>query len=253
MLAEEGTIANGTVGDASALQALLGGEPNLACGRTGRDDHCARLDRLAADIKLVRRRHRIAREAHGSDVLGTQRGAKALSLRAHLSDQFRTHDAVFEARVVVDFRGDHQLAASGVALDHDGREVTARGVQRSRIAGRSAADDRKLMNFVVGHVCGPLPVALYLVLQTPPSVATFLLSRIVRRCSVSGLVGMLSTKPFLAAFTPDGFVVTDVPEERADRLAAEWAKSRSVGWLLAQCVAVYGSDTGAPLSSSEAA
>ena len=97
------------------------------------------------------RRHRIIREADLGDVLGAHDSTEALGLRAHLLHQLRTHDALLEARKVIDLGGDHQLAASGVTLDHDGREIATRGVQGSRVASRSAADDCELMNSVVCH------------------------------------------------------------------------------------------------------
>ena len=99
----------------------------------------------------MRRRHRIIRETHLGDVLGAHHGTEALRLGAHVLHQLGAHDALLKAREVIDLGGDHQLATSGVALDHDGREITTRGIQRSRVAGRSATDDCNLMNSVVCH------------------------------------------------------------------------------------------------------
>ena len=151
LLAKERTIADGAVRNASALETNLGVEPDLACGCARRDDDGACAHDVGANLQLVGLRHRIIRETHLSNVLGTHHSTETLGLRAHLLHQLRAHNAVLETRKVVDIGGDHQLAASGVALDYNGREGATRGVECSRVAGRSATDDCELMNSVVCH------------------------------------------------------------------------------------------------------
>jgi hypothetical protein len=68
--------------------------------------------------------------------------------------QLGPHDPLREAGVVVDLGGDHQLAAGAEALDHEGREVGASGVQRGRVCGRATTDDQQVMDFV-GHRASP--------------------------------------------------------------------------------------------------
>ena len=76
---------------------------------------------------------------------GHQRGAEALGLGAHVLHQLRALDPLREARVVLDVRGEHELAARAEALDHQRRQVGARGVDGRGVAGGAAADDDHLV------------------------------------------------------------------------------------------------------------
>ena len=66
------------------------------------------------------------------------------------------HDPVGVAGIVLDVARDHQLAAPGEALDHEGLQVGARGVQRGRIAGGATADDDQLTDVLVAQRSAPL-------------------------------------------------------------------------------------------------
>jgi hypothetical protein len=85
--------------------------------------------------------------------------------------------------------------------------------------------------------------------QTARTAGAFLFSRIRPRGGRDvGVVDALGAEPLLAALAPAFAVVAMVPEERADRLAAEGAEA---GTLVAHGVAVTFSDSGAPLTNSD--
>ena len=84
-------------------------------------------------------------EVELDDVVVEDLGAEALGLLLHLRHEVGTLDAVREAREVLDIGGVHELAADlDRAGDHEGFEVRARRVDRSRKAGRTRPDDDDL-------------------------------------------------------------------------------------------------------------
>ena len=90
-------------------------------------------------------------EVDASYVVGDELGPESLRLPAEVAHHRRADDAVGVAGVVLDVRGDHQLAAPVEALDQERVQIGARRVERSRIPGRAAADDDHVTNFV--HSC----------------------------------------------------------------------------------------------------
>ena len=78
LLAVEGGVADGAVRDARALEALLGGEPELPRGRTRGDDHRLGQVFVVADADP----ERALGEVDGRDVVGEVLGAEALGLLA---------------------------------------------------------------------------------------------------------------------------------------------------------------------------
>ena len=89
-------------------------------------------------------------ELDAVDLVGHQARAEALGLLAQLLHQLRAHDALGEARVVLDVGRLLQQPAPGEALDHERVEVGARGVQRGGVAGGAAADDDHVLD--VAHL-----------------------------------------------------------------------------------------------------
>ena len=83
---------------------------------------------------------------HTLDLVGLQRRAETLSLLAQLHHQVGAHDALGEARIVLDIGRLLQQAAPCEALDDERREVGARGVQRRRISRGPAADDDRVLD-----------------------------------------------------------------------------------------------------------
>ena len=151
LVAKERGIAGRAVGDAAALQAPLGLEPDLARGRARRDDHglCAVL--VVADPDA----ERALREVDPRDVVGDELGAEPLRLATEVLHHRRAEDAVGVARVVLHVGRDHQLAAPVEAFDHERLEVCARRIERGGVAGRPAADHDHVAN--VSHVLRMLP------------------------------------------------------------------------------------------------
>src|SRR5206468_9767958 len=87
-------------------------------------------------------------EVDARDVVGEVLGPEALGLRPELLHQLRPHDAILEAGIVLDVAGDHELAAKGKALDHEGIEIGAGRVQSRRVSGRAAPDHDHISNLI---------------------------------------------------------------------------------------------------------
>ena len=84
-------------------------------------------------------------------VVGDEPGAEALGLSAEVLHQLRAHDPLGEARVVLDVGRVLKLAAPLEALDHERLQVGARGVERSRVAGGTAAEDDHVLDLLLVH------------------------------------------------------------------------------------------------------
>ena len=82
----------------------------------------------------------------------TNSAPKRSAWRAEVLHHLGPEDAVGVARVVLDVARDHQLAAPLEALDDERLQVRARRVERSRVAGRAAADDDQLAYIVRASV-----------------------------------------------------------------------------------------------------
>ena len=81
-------------------------------------------------------------------MVGDDPGADMLGLLLHLLHQPGALDDVREARIVLDVGGDGELAAGLDALDQDGFQHGARGIDGGGVAGRSRADNH---DFGVGR------------------------------------------------------------------------------------------------------
>ena len=86
-----------------------------------------------------------SREVDAVGVGGDELGAEALGLLAELRHQLGPEDAVGEAGVVLDVGGEHELAAGADALDDDGLQVGAAGVDGGGEPGGAGADDDELV------------------------------------------------------------------------------------------------------------
>ena len=143
-VAVERGVAGGAVGDAPAVERALRLEPELARGRAGGDDDRPADVLVVADVDL----ERALGEVDPGDVVGDELGAETGGLSAELGHHLRPHHPVAVAGVVLDLTRDHQLAAPVEPLDHERAQIGARGVQRGRVAGGSAADDDHVTNVV---------------------------------------------------------------------------------------------------------
>ena len=79
-------------------------------------------------------------------LVGEEARAEALGLVAHRLHELRAHDPLGEAGVVLDLGRLLEQAAPEEALDDEGLEVRAGGVQRGGVAGRPAADDDDVLD-----------------------------------------------------------------------------------------------------------
>ena len=133
-----------------AEQPPLALQPDHPGCRARRDDHGIRgVGALARRDDLG-----IGREVDRVDVVGEERRAEALGLVAEVDHELGTHQALREARVVLDLGGLHQLATGLDALDAQRSQLRARCVDGSRQPGGSAADDDQPMVLGArGHGC----------------------------------------------------------------------------------------------------
>ena len=140
---EEEAVAGGAGRDAAAGELLVDAEVEPLRRSTGREDHvrrscirsCPTADAERALRQIERGRRRPA----------TNVAPKSFGLQPHFFHQIRAQDAVAEARIVVDGRRQHQLAALLDAFDDERLEIGAAGVQRGRESGRAGPDDGDLM------------------------------------------------------------------------------------------------------------
>src|SRR6478735_547054 len=110
-------------------------QAELAVGRAHReDDRAGAVDgALAVGDGLD-----LAGQVDGGDVVGDELGAEALGLGAHAVHEVGPHDAVLEAGEVLDLGRVHQRATGGhSALEDEGREVRARGVDGGGVSRRA--------------------------------------------------------------------------------------------------------------------
>ena len=145
LVAEEGGVAGGAVGDAARGELVLAGHAELLRLGAHREDH-ARASDLAARRRRRDGTRRLAGELDLGRVVGDEAGAEALGLVAQVLHHLRAHHAFGIAGVVLDVGRLLQQAAPGEALDHERLEIGARGVERRRVAGRAAADDDDVLD-----------------------------------------------------------------------------------------------------------
>ena len=147
--AEEEAVAGGTGRDAEAQEALLARQAEPLRLRPGRDDdRVGRIDRAAVALAD----HRAGVEIAFDDHVEISLRADMPGLGLHLLHQPRALDHVGEARIVLDIGSDRELPARRHALHQAGAERGARGIDRSRVAGRAGAEDQGPVVAGVGHV-----------------------------------------------------------------------------------------------------
>lgn len=131
-----------------ANQRLLGGkiEPARACSR--RDNQRVCLDDLAADLQFKR----VPRQVHGIKVGHPQLRAKADRLLLHVLDQLRSLDTLGPAGKVFNQRRNGELSAGFVALEHEGLQVRAGGVDGGGESGATGTQDDSVACRIFGHI-----------------------------------------------------------------------------------------------------
>ena len=85
------------------------------------------------------------------DIVILDSRSETLRVLAHPLHQFRPHNACIIAGPIVDFGRGHQLPAYFDSRNHHRRQIGARGVNGSSIAGRSRANDDNRCVAIFGH------------------------------------------------------------------------------------------------------
>jgi len=133
---------------AFAHEGLLAFQPQVHGRGAGGDDQ--RIAGIGAGV--ADQGKRLLGQLGGVDLVEDDLGLEALGVALEAVHQLGALHAVDVGRPVVDISGRHQLAALLHAGDDDRREVGARGIHRSRIAGGAGTKNDE---FVVcgAHVC----------------------------------------------------------------------------------------------------
>src|SRR5205814_4216792 len=140
LVPEEEAVARGAGRHTAAAKSRLALEAEPERRGAGRDDHCLTsvLDAAGPDPE------RPAAEVDAFDVDVDDMGPEAFGLGAEGGHQVGTLDAVRKPGIVLDVRGDHQLATRRRTGEDDRLEVGPRGVDRRGQPGRSRTDDDDL-------------------------------------------------------------------------------------------------------------
>ena len=149
LVTEEEAITGGTPGDAVSGQPVLTRKPELAVARAHGQDHRTRGERVAV---AVLDDLDIAGQIDLGNVLGDQLGPEPLGLRTQLVHQLRPHDAVREAREILDVSGRHQGSASvDLTLEDQRLQIRPSRINGCRVTGRPTPDDDDIPYGFVAH------------------------------------------------------------------------------------------------------
>src|SRR4051812_38510625 len=146
LLTEERRVAGGAVRNAARSEFLLAGDPELLRLGAHREDHGARAVLVVADPDAVQTT--VLRQLDLRHLVGDEAllAAEADGLVAELLHHLGPHDAIREARIVLDIGRLLEQTAPGEALDHQRLQVGTRRVERGRVAGRTGANDDHVLD-----------------------------------------------------------------------------------------------------------
>jgi hypothetical protein len=116
--------------------------------RASREDQCVGKIDIAG---IASESERALREVNLGDQVEHSLGADMACLLLHLLHEPRALDYIRETRIVLDIGRDGELAAWLDALNQDRLQHRARGIDRSRVTGRSRADDDDFGGVDLGH------------------------------------------------------------------------------------------------------
>ena len=151
--AEESPVAGGARGDAAAAQLRFPGNVEPARAGAGRDD-----DGLGLVLVLSGANHeRFAREVHARRVHVFNARAEPFGLLAKLDHEIGSHNAVGEARVVLDLSREHELAAVLSPRENQRREICPRRVDGGGQSGGAGSDDDDALHTVAFDCRGRAP------------------------------------------------------------------------------------------------
>ena len=149
LAAEEEAVAGGAGRDAEALELGFRGQAQpLGLGAGGDHEGVAAIGVAG----IARDPERPLSQFDLDDVVGHDAGADMLGLQPHLLHQPGALDDVGEAGIILDVRGDHELAAGLEARDEHRLQHGARRIDGGRVAGRPRADDDEL-GVAMTHGC----------------------------------------------------------------------------------------------------
>ena len=151
LVAEEGGVARGAIGDATAAELLLARDPELAVLGAHRKDHRAGPILVVAHVDLVHAAGLVG-ELDPRGLVGQEPRAEALGLVAELLHELRAHDPLGEAWVVLHVGGLLEQPAPEEPLDDEGLEVGARCVERCRVPGGAGSDDDDVLDAIAHFI-----------------------------------------------------------------------------------------------------
>ena len=137
LVLEEESIAGCAGRHAASTERLFGRQAQILRRRTRRDDQCVAGVRTAIAFEP----ERPLRQIHAIDVIVQHFGVEALRMLSHPLHQPRSSQSMRIAGPVIDFGGGHELTAFLEACDEQGLAVRARGIDRSRVAGGTRAQN----------------------------------------------------------------------------------------------------------------
>src|SRR5229473_1523559 len=153
LAAEEIAVAGRTGGNAVSDQFSFASQPQQSRGGPRGDDQSPRfvgilsgndLERALTDVDF---RYRA----------GFELGSESLRLLAHVFDELRPHNAVGEAGIVLNVRGEGKLAAGLVPVQDERLQVRAPGVDGGSETGAAAADDEDVVHSIFLHLLDSVP------------------------------------------------------------------------------------------------
>lgn len=123
-------------------------QPPRRCAAS--DDERAGQQSLAAKVhrdRFLAVRTLLA-EVHASNMSGEKLGTETRGLLTHVLDQLRPLDAFRKSREVFHQRGDGELAAGLMSVDHEGAEIGAGSIDRRGQSRTSGTDDNDVTHIV---------------------------------------------------------------------------------------------------------
>ena len=151
--AEEEAVAGGATGDAVTDQRLLAGQAQPTRAGAGGDDQRAGRESRRPRSEAVMR---IRAQIHRSEMGQLEGRAEAGGLLLHVVDQFRPLNALRPAGKVLHQRGHRELAAGLVALQNQGVEAGAGGVDGGGESGAAGAKNYGIASII--HRAFPTPI-----------------------------------------------------------------------------------------------
>src|SRR5271170_3888835 len=134
---KEEPVACGAGRNTVADELLLVGQPQPPGGSAAGDDERLRVHLVLAEME----QERALAEVGAGEVCHAVFGAETFRLLAHVLDQLRSHDSLWETGKIFHQRGERELAAGLVPFDQERLQIGACRVERGRVSGTAGTDD----------------------------------------------------------------------------------------------------------------